>query len=180
VLEELATSLPDNHRTQRDYAQALRRVGVARFDEDPQHALETLRSSRAVFEQIHVTRPEDDVAHRDLAWGWYYQGWAAMLIPHRSESLDSLGQGWNIVIIRCAANPRDVNARSHVSSYINSAIEICRELDAMDHVSRWAHDGTLTLQPVMESDRDNVALAALFEQLLDIRRQHMATANDDQ
>ena len=153
-------------------------MGVARADDDPQQALETLRTSRGTFEKIRADRPNDDIAHRDLAWGWYYQGWAAMLIPLKDESIDAMHRGWEIVVLRCATNPSDANARSNVTAYMNSAIEICGELDAMEHVGTWANDGAVVLQPVVEDNSDNVVLAAVLSHLLDVRREHMISAVD--
>ena len=115
VLGALAEEFSDNHRVQRDHGHALRRVGVAQADADPQLGLETLRASRGTFEKIRDDRPNDAIAHRDLAWGWYYQGWAAMLIPHKDESIDAMRRGWDIVVLRCATNPTDVQARSGVT-----------------------------------------------------------------
>ncbi|MCH2141599.1 MAG: serine/threonine protein kinase [Phycisphaerales bacterium] len=178
VLRVSAEVFPGQPAAQRDYAHALRRVGVARADDDPQQALETLRTSRGTFEKIRADRPNDDIAHRDLAWGWYYQGWAAMLIPLKDESIDAMHRGWEIVVLRCATNPSDANARSNVTAYMNSAIEICGELDAMEHVGTWANDGAVVLQPVVEDNSDNVVLAAVLSHLLDVRREHMISAVD--
>ncbi|MCH2139592.1 MAG: hypothetical protein MK100_00985, partial [Phycisphaerales bacterium] len=171
ILAQLAEAHSDNARVRRDYAHAYRRVGLSEADVDARRSLNTLRESRVVFQALHEDQPNNDPAHRDLAMAWYYEGWAAMLIPLRDESIAALESGWTIVIKRCVASPEDALARSDVTEYIGSMVEILRELNALKRAHQAARNGAIAIQPIVESHPDNLAIAEVHGHLVSITRE---------
>ena len=176
-LEQLSTLDPENSRFKRDQAHAMRRIGLAQSESDVQAALEILQDSRMMLERLHADLPDHDAIHRDLAAAWYYEGWAAMLIPKREQSLDALDQCWTITLLRCANNPGDHLSRQAVTSYLDSMIEICQAMEASDWVIAAAERGAVHLQPVSESHPENRALAEVLARLVEISQKSTTTVS---
>jgi len=169
-LAELAARAPDNPRVQADHAHALRRVGTAEVDSDLDTALRHMVSSRDIFQQRHDVDPTHDLAHRDLGWSHYYVGWVAAQQPDRDLALQSLDDGWRIVIVRCSHNPDDALARKDVMHYLSALVELHRALEAMDLVPERARHGALVLQPVVEVNPDNTALTEVLRNIIEAGR----------
>jgi len=179
LMQQTAERHPDNPRVRRDHAHGYRRVGLAEAERDAEAGHKTLRQSRRTFEKLHDEHPTNDAAHRDLAMAWYYEGWAAMLIPLRDESIDALGKGWQIIILRCAAAPDDALARSDVADYFGSMREIHGALDAHAKTGDAARQAAVSLQPVAEANPDNLALAETLRTLIDASREHAVVVPSD-
>jgi tetratricopeptide (TPR) repeat protein len=167
VLTSLADRFPENPRVQADLGQALRRVGVVEADEDPRRALELFRRSRNIFQARHDAQPTSTIALRDLGWSHYYVGWSAMLIPLREESVLALDDGWQLIVLRCSLNPNDAATRGDVAKYLASLVEIHHALDAMDLVPARTRHAALIIQPVIEANPRNIALAEVLRDVID-------------
>jgi hypothetical protein len=176
MLSALAERFPDNQRVQADHAHALRRVGLVVADDDPRHAIEHFRQSRDIFQARHDAQPQSTIAHRDLGWSHYFVGWSAMLIPLPDESVQAIDSGWRIIVLRCSLNPNDVVARSDVEKYLGSLIEVHAELDVMNLVPDRTRHAALVLQPIVEANPRNVALAEVLRQVIDAGQQATAGA----
>ena len=176
MLSALAERFPDNQRVQADHAHALRRVGLVVADDDPRHAIEHFRQSRDIFQARHDAQPQSTIAHRDLGWSHYFVGWSAMLIPLPDESVQAIDSGWRIIVLRCSLNPNDVVARSDVEKYLGSLIEVHADLDVMNLVPDRTRHAALVLQPIVEANPRNVALAEVLRQVIDAGQQATAGA----
>ena len=171
MLSALAERFPDNQRVQADHAHALRRVGLVVADDDPRHAIEHFRQSRDIFLARHDAQPQSTIAHRDLGWSHYFVGWSAMLIPLPDESVRAIDSGWRIIVLRCSLNPNDVAARSDVEKYLGSLIEVHAELDVMNLVPDRTRHAALVLQPIVEANPRNMALAEVLRQVINAGQQ---------
>jgi len=176
LLQQTAERHPGNPRVRRDHAHGYRRVGLVEAERDADAGHRTLQQSRRIFEALHKEYPANDVTYRDLGMAWYYEGWAAMLIPLRTESLDALDNGWQIIILRCVATPGDALARSDVAEYLGSMREIHGELGAHADTREAARKAAVALQPVVEAHPDNLALAETLQTLIDASRSHASAA----
>ncbi|MDP6601165.1 MAG: hypothetical protein QGH76_02580, partial [Phycisphaerales bacterium] len=167
VLSDAAEQFPENVRVQADHAQALRRVGLAVADDDPRAAIRLFRQSRTIFQTRHDAQPHSAVAHRDLGWSHYFVGWSAMLIPLHDESIQAIDSGWRIIVLRCSMNPNDAIARSDVEKYLGSLIEVHAALDAVTLVPDRTRHAALILQPIVEANPRNVAMAEVLRKVVD-------------
>ena len=174
VLSMLAGRFPDNFRVQADHAHALRRVGLSEADEAPRRAPELFPPSRDIFHARHDAQPQSTVAHRDLGWSHYFVGWSAMLVPLREESVLAIDNGWRIIVLRCSLNPSDAGARNDVEKYLASLVEVHVALDATDLVPVRTRHAALTLQPVIEANPRNIALAEVLRRVIDTGQQATA------
>lgn len=176
VLSLLAGQYPENGRIQADQAHALRRVGLAEADSDPRRGLDLLRQSREIFRGKRSANPQSTIALRDLGWSHYFVGWSAMLIPLRDESVGALDEGWKVIVLRCSLNPNDVLARNDVGKYLDSLVAIHNTLDAMDLVPERTRSAAIVLQPVIEANPRNIALAEVLRRIVDTGQQANAGA----
>jgi hypothetical protein len=99
-----------------------------------------------------------------------------MLIPLPDESVQAIDSGWRIIVLRCSLNPNDVVARSDVEKYLGSLIEVHADLDVMNLVPDRTRHAALVLQPIVEANPRNVALAEVLRQVIDAGQQATAGA----
>jgi len=187
----LAMSEPDNLKKKRDYANILKRAGRLQVKlEEYALAIDFYTRAKDLDFSLVKAEPQNGRAPRDYGWTQFLLGDALKLNGHLLDDknqvvagLVSIGSGLSLLRDRCVVYPDDADARDdlalYVSEYItlfseNQNAETCDRVSCkvcasspefLVRVSEDCLDILLALQPVVESNPTNYALAELYATL---------------
>jgi len=148
----------------------MRRIGALLESSDPAEAVRMQKESLEIYQSLAQQAPDSANAVQNLAWAWFFLGQTEARVPIRDDALDHLGQGWKLIVLHCSKNPDDTKAREHVTIYLGGMRAHFVFLEAEERIADHCRSAVLVLQPVVESNPDNVALAEMFNQLLGAMR----------
>jgi tetratricopeptide (TPR) repeat protein len=154
----------------------LRRLGFLHEETNPAESVRVQKESLAVFQSLAELQPESADAQQNLALAWFFLGQAEVRVPLRDEAIDHLGRGWDLIILHCSVNPGDSKARRHVELYLSGMAEFLKHLEAIHLIPERCRSAVLVLQPVVEANPDNLALAETLKHLILTMREHQAQA----
>ena len=133
------------------------------------------KQSLQIYQQLSEDDPDSANAMQNLAWAWFFLGQAEASVPYREDALEHFGEGWTLIVLHCAQNPDDAKSRRHVKVYLGALVEFHESLDARELIPGHCRRAAVVLQPVVESNPDNVALAETLDHVLGVMRDHDAT-----
>ena len=161
-----ADALPTDLRLRRDLANMLQRAGDTNakkemFDEAIMH----FEEANSIYTTLVEAEPENGRAPRDLAWSMYHLGVVLISAQKTQEGLDTLEQGLTFIRDRYVAYPTDSQARDDIENYLVQYIAICKGEDQIGRANATCKEILLALQPVIEANPDNYALAEVFSRV---------------
>ena len=168
----LAISAPKDLKLKRDYANILQRgYSISKNAKDYVSAIEFQTLARDTYLDLVEAEPENGRARRDYGWSQFFLGDALQLngkfLDNNNqvvEALESIESGLSVISDRCLAYPEDADARDDLALYVGEYIAMFRP-EFLDRISKNCLDILLALQPVVESNPTNYALAELYATL---------------
>jgi hypothetical protein len=121
-----------------------------------------------VFTSLVEKQPENSWALRDLAWGNYFLGEAYILGDQQNTGLETLEAGLLIIQNRCVGDPTNSRARDDIPLYLGSYVSKCGELGEENRAKESCYGVLLVLQPVVEDNPENYALAEIYGKVKEI------------
>lgn len=137
---------------------------------DPDVAIEMQKQSLQVYQQLSAQDPESANAMQNLAWAWFFLGQTEASVPYREDALDHFEQGWTLIVLHCSQNPDDAKSRRHVRMYLGGLVDFCQFLKADELIPGHCRNAAVVLQPVVEANPDNLALAETLDHVLGVMR----------
>ncbi|MBC8201545.1 MAG: serine/threonine protein kinase [Planctomycetes bacterium] len=161
-----AKQSPNNFKLQRDYSSALQRAGaiskgVGNFDE----SVEYYSKSRDILAELVIKDSSNDRAPRDLAWVEYFLGEATVGAGQTDAGLLSVENGLVLLRDRCVAFPTAADARKDVLMLAGLYLNLCKQVNSLRRAEQVIRDLLVAIQPVVEQNPDNYALAEMFAAL---------------
>ncbi len=157
---------PNNLVFQRDYAIILQRVGSLYSDQDKlKKSIEQHEISLDIFNSLIDAQPTNGQAVRDLAWQNYFLGEAYIEDGQHNRGLDTLETGVSLIQNRCVADTTDFRTRNDAPRFLYAYINKCGVLGVHDRAKKTCYNVLLVLQPVVEANPDNYALAEMYVNL---------------
>lgn len=168
-LRAKALNSPSNLKLQRDYAGMLKRAGTANYHlEKYDVATDYHIQSLDLYIVLVQREPENGRAPRDRAWQRYFLGQTLIADGNHDEGLDSLELGLFTIQDRCIAysvdsnSKDDADARNDVILYLENYISFCKVTDQLARANKNCRKVLAALQPVVEQNPDNYALAEMY------------------
>ena len=175
LLEAAIERSPEHVGLKEQRGANLRRIGDLIKDTDPDEGIAMQKQSLQIYQQLSEDDPDSANAMQNLAWAWFFLGQAEASVPYREDALEHFGEGWTLIVLHCAQNPDDAKSRRHVKVYLGALVEFHESLDARELIPGHCRRAAVVLQPVVESNPDNVALAETLDHVLSVMRDHDAT-----
>ena len=175
-----AEESPNNELLKRDYANILLRVGSYHLQQDElAQSIAQYELARDLYKALMDASPENGQAVRDLAWGNYFLGEAYIANGQHDDGLGTLELGVTLIRDRCVADTTDARTRKDVPKYIRAYVYKCGELEMPARAKETCYSVLLVLQPVVESNPSNYALAEMYANLQKLHEEigQVATAN---
>ena len=161
-----AAESPKQLHLQRDYANVLIRKGKVRLEMNQlEQSISVYETARDIFISLVEKDSTNGIAPRGLAWGYYFLGEAYIADTQHDTGLDNLELGLIIIQDRCIANPSNARARNDVPLYLESYVWKCGQIDESHRSRDMCYGVLLALQPTVESNPDNYALADIYSQV---------------
>ena len=161
---------PDHVGLKEQRGANMRRIGALLESSDPVEAVRMQKESLKIYQSLAEQASDNANAVQNLAWAWFFLGQTETRVPIRDDALDHLGRGWELIVLYCSKNPDDALARNHVVMYLGGMREHYNALEAEERIEDHCRSAVLILQPVVESNPDNVALAETLENVLGVMR----------
>ena len=159
----MANASPRDLKLKRDYANILQRGGKINVNlEDYEKAIRYYTLAHDVFVELIEKEPENGRAPRDHAWSLYFLGEAQLGHRQVEEAFVSLDKGLFIIRDRCAAYPADADARKDVALYLGQYMYFCDNENQHDRAKESTKSILLVLQPIVEANPSNYALAEMY------------------
>ncbi|MEE2908634.1 MAG: hypothetical protein VX527_12480, partial [Planctomycetota bacterium] len=168
---------PDSVRLREDAGQLARRIGYSLREDAPQKPLEKQLESLAIFTELAQADQGNHEAQHNLGWGHYCVALSLADTDQVEMALDHLGQGWQIIVVQCSRNPNDARARNTVTLYLDELVLLHDHLQAVDQVPTRCREAVLVLQPVIETNPDNIAMEAILDRIRVVMRTSLASAS---
>jgi tetratricopeptide (TPR) repeat protein len=150
----------------RDYANILQRVGGYHLQQkEYEKSIEQYEIARDLYLNLMNTLPENGQAVRDLAWGDYFLGEAFIENGQHDDGLGRLEFGISLIRDRCVADTTDARTRNDIPRYVGAYVYKCGELEMHDRAKKTCYNVLLVLQPVIEGNPSNYALAEMYANL---------------
>lgn len=155
-----------NRKFRRDLANILQRAGYTQTQlKQFARAIENYTESREIFVGLVEDAPENGRAPRDLAWGEYFLGDAFISSGEVNVGLDRFEAGLILLQNRCVANPEDADSRKDVLTMVEQYASQCEKTDNLDRSDAFIRVLLATVQPVIEANPSNYALAEMFNKV---------------
>jgi len=155
-----------NEKFRRDLANILQRAGFTQAQMNEfELAIETYSESRDIFVGLVEDAPENGRAPRDLAWAEYFLAEAIVAKGAVSAGLDRFEVGLVLLQNRCVANPEDDDSRKDVLTMVELYANRCKETANLDRSDAFIRALLATIQPVIEANPSNYALADMFNKV---------------
>jgi serine/threonine protein kinase len=166
VRRNKAIQSPNNFKLQRDYSSALQRAGAicygaGNYDE----AVQYHSKSRDILGQLVIKEPSNDRAPRDLAWAEYFLGEATVGAGQTDDGLLHVENGLVLFRDRCVAFPTAADARKDVLMLTDLYLILCEQEESLGRAESVIRALLVAIQPVVEQNPDNYALAEMFSTL---------------
>jgi serine/threonine protein kinase len=157
---------PNDLTVKRDLTSLLYRVAMMYVREDDfERGLSYYKQALTIFQQLAIAEPTNGRAQRDLGWSHYFVGHTLLEMQSSEGGWKELDLGLNIIVARCVAFPDAADARKDVITYLNSILEFRvganQQIEALEECKQVL----LALQPVVESNPNNLALSNLYQQI---------------
>ncbi len=167
--KRIADESPNQFELQRDYANILLRIASRHLkDKEFDESIQKNEAALKVFTSLVEKQPENSWALRDLAWGNYFLGEAYIIGDQQNIGLDTLEAGLLIIQDRCVGDPTNSRARDDIPLYLGSYVTKCGELGQENRAKENCYGVLLALQPVVEDDPENYALAEIYGKVKEI------------
>jgi tetratricopeptide (TPR) repeat protein len=161
-----AQESPNNVYLLRDYANILQRVGGYHLQQkEYEKSIEQYEIARDLYLNLMNTLPENGQAVRDLAWGDYFLGEAFIENGQHDDGLGRLEFGISLIRDRCVSDTTDARTRNDIPRYVGAYVYKCGELEMHDRAKKTCYNVLLVLQPVIEGNPSNYALAEMYANL---------------
>ena len=170
ILQTAIERAPEHVGLKEQRGANLRRIGDLIKDTDPDVAIDMQKQSLQVYQQLSAQNPESANAMQNLAWAWFFLGQSEASVPYREDALDHFEQGWTLIVLHCSQNPDDSKARRHVRIYLGGLVDFCQLLEADELIPGHCRNAAVVLQPVVEANPDNLALAETLDHVLGVMR----------
>ena len=177
LLEVAIERSPDHVGLKEQRGANLRRIGDLIKETDPDEGIAMQKQSLQVYQQLLEADPDSANAMQNLAWAWFFLGQAEASVPYREDALEHFSEGWTLIVLHCAQNPDDAKSRRHVTVYLGALVEFHEFLDATELTPDHCRRAAIVLQPVVESNPDNLALAETLDYVLGVMRDGDANAS---
>lgn len=162
---------PDHKGFQLDRGNNLRRLGYLQQESNPAEAVGLQESSLKIFKSLHESQPDSADAAQNVGLAWLFLARAESQVPMRDDAIDHVGRGWDVIVLHCSLNAQDAKAREHVRMYLQELGDILLQLEAEDRLPSHCRSAVLVLQPVVEANPDNLALAEMVDHVLATMRE---------
>jgi serine/threonine protein kinase len=157
---------PNDLTVKRDLTSLLYRVAMVFVrDDDLEQGLSYYKQALKIFQQLVTAEPTNGRAKRDLGWSHYFVGDTLLKMKSMDAGWNELDQGLNIIVSRCVAFPGAADARQDVATYLNSILEFRVGANQQSQAIEKCKQVLLALQPVVESNPNNLALSNLYQQI---------------
>ncbi|MBC8203748.1 MAG: protein kinase [Planctomycetes bacterium] len=157
---------PNDLTVKRDLTSLLYRVAMVYVkDGNLERGLTYYKQALTVFQQLAIAQPTNGRAQRDLGWSHYFVGDTLLKMQSMEEGWKELDQGLNIIVARCVAFPDAADARKDVSTYFDSILAFRTGANQQAQALEECKQILLALQPVVESNPNNLALSNLYQQI---------------
>ena len=167
--KKIASESPNQFDLQRDYANILLRIASMHLkDGEFADSIKQNEAALKVFTSLVEKQPENSWALRDLAWGNYFLGEAYILGDQQNTGLETLEAGLLIIQNRCVGDPTNSRARDDIPLYLGSYVSKCGELGEENRAKESCYGVLLVLQPVVEDNPENYALAEIYGKVKEI------------
>ncbi|MCH2146068.1 MAG: serine/threonine-protein kinase [Phycisphaerales bacterium] len=171
-METLLEEDPSNADFQRGLAMSLRRVGFSLGETgDRPRARESLERSVMLMRSVSERRPDDLRRRWDVGWSLFFLGQFLLESEDEAERVqgaDHFVESSSRIVAVCVAEPDVPTYRQDVASLVPA---IHASLEAAGYQRRakdQLRSALLALQPVVESQPENIALQDLYRTLLDL------------
>jgi tetratricopeptide (TPR) repeat protein len=166
VRRNKAIQSPNNFKLQRDHSSALQRAGhicnvAGNYDESVKY----YSKSRDILAQLVIKEPSNDRAPRDLAWVEYFLGAATVDAGQTDAGLLRVENGLVLFRDRCVAFPSAADARKDILMLADLYVSLCEKAEQLSRAESTIRGLLTTIQPVVEQNPDNYALAEMFSTL---------------
>ena len=173
AMEGLLEQDADNRSLQRGLAMILRRVGYTQGElGQHQDAEDELMRSLELFEAVSASQPDDIRRRRDVAWSRYYLGQLLTELPDPRERLDEVAALYVEVadgmVAVCIAEPGEPDYRGDVAKVLPHMHEVLVSMGRAGEADGMRRSALLALQPVVEAEPENLALAEVLERIRSI------------
>ncbi len=159
-------ALPDDLIAQRDYANILQRAADEELtDGQASKAAAKFRNARDIYKTLVEQDPENGQAPRDLAWSEYFLGKSMIKDGDVSLGIDRVEVGLILVQKCCIASPNDARSRKNVLLYTGLYVKLSEDFGQLQRAEPIVRNLLVSIQPVVEQNPDNYALAELFSNL---------------
>lgn len=157
---------PADLTVKRDLAGLLSRIAMmyvrgADFESGLFHYRQTLTH----YEELAIAQPTDGRAKRDLGYAHYYVGKTLVEMDNFDEGMSELAQGFDIILTRCVEFSKVADARNDLSKYLESFADYRKHAGQQGEAVKDCRQALLALQPVVETNPDNLALDNLYQQI---------------
>ncbi len=166
VRRERAIRSPGDFVIQRDYSSALQRAGaISKNTGDYDGSVKFYTESRAILSELAVVDSSNDRAPRDLGWVEYFLGEVTIEAGDTDAGLAGIEHGLVLFRDRCVAFPTAEDARRDVLMLTNLYVNLCEQEEQLNRAELVIRDILVAIQPVVEQNPDNYALAEMFSTL---------------
>jgi tetratricopeptide (TPR) repeat protein len=157
---------PNDLTVKRDLTSLLYRVAsVFVKDDDLEQGLSYYKQALKIFQQLVTAEPTNGRAKRDLGWSHYFVGDTLLKMNSMDSGWIELDKGLSIIVTRCVAFPDAADARKDVLTYLNSVLAFHVVANQQSQAIEECKQVLLALQPVVESNPNNLALSNLYQQI---------------
>jgi serine/threonine protein kinase len=157
---------PNDLTVKRDLTSLLYRVAsVFVKDDDLEQGLSYYKQALKIFQQLVTAEPTNGRAKRDLGWSHYFVGDTLLKMNSMDSGWKELDKGLSIIVTRCVAFPDAADARKDVLTYLNSVLAFHVVANQQSQAIEECKQVLLALQPVVESNPNNLALSNLYQQI---------------
>ena len=127
--------------------------------------------SHELLLELADQQPNNGRAQRDLAWAKYYIAYFESLGGGDGvRGRAALEAGRDLIVLQLVNNPGDSDARMDVVRYLNVCIKLENDLGGPPLALESCRQAILLLQPKVEEDSDNLALAETLNQIRSMLR----------
>jgi len=157
---------PTDLTVKRDLTGLLSRVAMIYVrGDDFESGLFHYRQAVPLWEELAIAEPTNGRAKRDLGYAHYYVGITLVEMDNFDEGMSELAQGFDIILTRCVEYPDVADSRDDVSTYLESFVDYRKHVGQQGEAVKDCRQALLVLQPVVETNPDNLALDNLYQHI---------------
>ena len=164
--KQRASRYPNELIYQRDLANVFQRAGrIYTLQNDFDSAIQYFTQAKDILGAIVPKDKHNGRAPRDLAWAEYFLGETLVNGGNADKGLDHIEIALVLIRDHCVADITAANARNDVAIIVEAYVELCNENNLTKRAEENVRGVLLVLQPVVEQNPENYALAELYSKV---------------